>query len=197
MPRMQIKDMHIVLKDFEPMVKDPRFLRIGRPIPNFSLLPREGWANWLLCVVLRDYFKHDIVFAEDDETDGVIYDNDTNQWFFTEHVSALQTPGPHSKLKGEDRILHAIQHKIDRGLKYAQSKRLIVFVEDAGIWYPNRVGRTIRGKHGFDAVYCIGISSITDEGYTYFVTQLSDGNSPAWQVFISMDFSDWEVTKIQ
>lgn len=45
------------------MVKDPHFLRNGRQIQNFSLLPRDAWANWLLCVVLRDFFGHDITFA--------------------------------------------------------------------------------------------------------------------------------------
>ncbi|MCC7356753.1 MAG: hypothetical protein IT410_04060 [Candidatus Doudnabacteria bacterium] len=197
MPRQQVKDMYIVLKDFEPMVKDPRFLRNGRPIPNFSVLPREAWANWLLCVVLRDFFQHDITFAEDDETDGVIYDKDTNQWFFTEHVCALQTPGPHASLKGEDRVMYAIQHKIDRGVDYARGKRLVVFIEDAGEWFPNRVGRSIHGTHSFDAVYCIGISSLTDDGYTYFVTQLDHQNSPAWKVFINMDFTDWQVIRLQ
>jgi hypothetical protein len=197
MPRKQVKDMRIVLKDFEPMVKDPRFLRNGRPIPNFSVLPREAWANWLLCVVLRDFFQRDITFAEDDETDGVIYDKDTNQWFYTEHVCAMQTPGPHSQLKGEDRILHPILHKVERGLEYARGKRLVVFIEDAGQWYPNRVSRAIHGKHGFDAVYCIGISSVTNEGYTYFVTQLDLLNSPAWKVFIDINFTDWKVTRLQ
>jgi hypothetical protein len=195
--RQQVKDLHIVLKDFEPMVKDPRFLRNGRKIPNFSVLPREAWANWLLCVVLRDFFKRDIVFAEDDKTDGVIFDKDIKQWFFTEHVSALQTPGPHAILKGEDRVLHAIQLKIDRGLKYAKNKRLVVFIEDAGTWYPNRVARAINGKHGFDAVYCIGVSLITNKGYTYFVTQLDHVVSPAWEVFIKDDFSDWSIKRIQ
>lgn len=179
------------------MVKDPRFLRIGRPIPNFSLLPREAWANWLLCVVLRHHFQADITFAEDDQTDGVIYDRDTSRWFFTEHVSALQTPGPHAQLKGEERVLHAIQLKIDRGTDYARGKRLVVFLEDAGLWYPNRVGRAIHMKHAFEAVYCVGVSSVTDNGYRYFVTQLNEINSPAWEVFINIDFIDWTVVQVQ
>ncbi|MDQ5957486.1 MAG: hypothetical protein QG614_461 [Patescibacteria group bacterium] len=195
--RQQIKDLRIVLKDFEPMVKDPRFLRNGRQIPNFSLLPREAWANWLLCVVLRDFFGRDITFAEDEATDGIIYDRDTDQWFITEHVSALDTLGPHSNLKGEARVLHAIQHKISRGPEYAYGKRLIVFIENAELWYPNRVGRAVHGTHNFDAIYCIGISSVTDEGYTYFVAQLHNVNSPAWEVFVNYDFTNWTVRRVQ
>lgn len=197
MTRMQIKDLKVVLKDFEPMVKDPKFLRNGRPIKNFSLLPREAWANWLLCVVLRSYFERDVTFAEDEKADGVIYDRDTDQWFLTEHVSALKVPSPDAHLKGEDRVISAIQKKIDRGAEYARGKRLMVFIEDAGEWYPNRVGRQIHNTHYFDAVYCVGLLTNDEEAYEYSVTQFDPVHSPTWRVRIEGDFSDWEVTRVQ
>lgn len=118
------------------MVKNPAFLRTGRQIPNFSLLPREAWANWLLAVVLRDYFKQNITFAEDVDHDGVIYNKDTDEWFLTEHVSALRVPTKEAQLKNEARILNSIQKKIDRGPDYADGKRLVVFTEDAGFVVP-------------------------------------------------------------
>jgi len=52
--RQQIKDLRIVLKDFEGMVKQPNFLRTGIRIENFNLLPREAWGNWLISAVLRE-----------------------------------------------------------------------------------------------------------------------------------------------
>jgi hypothetical protein len=197
-PRIQIRDLRLALKDFEPMVKDPRFLRNGRRIPNFNLLPREAWGNWLLCVVMRDHFQRDITFAEDDTVDGVIHDRDTGEWFFTEHTSALETPGPHATLLGEARILHAIQHKIEYGEEYARGKRLVVFIESAGLWYPNKVGRSIHGRHYFDAIYTIGLESGEDE-YIYSISQIDGvlGNSPTWRVRINSDFTDWTVTRIQ
>jgi hypothetical protein len=197
-PRIQIKDLGIILKDFEPMVKKPRFLRTGRRIPNFNLLPREAWANWLLCVVLRDFFGRDITFAEAETADGLIHDRDTGVWFLTEHVSALKTPGPHSELTGEERVLYAIQHKINYGEEYARNKRLVVFIEDTGLWYPNRVGKAIRNKHNFDAVYVIGIES-NDDDYVYSVSQLDgvNGHSPTWRVRINEDFTTWTTERIQ
>lgn len=196
---MQIKDLRIVLKDFEGMVKQPKFLRTGRRIKNFNLLPREAWGNWLLCAVLCEFFGRDITFAEDEEVDGVIYDRDTDQWFYTEHVCALQTPGPHAELLGEERILHAIQHKINRGEEYARGKRLVAFIEDAGKWFPNRVGKSVHGRHHFDAIYVIGLTTHSDDGYSYSVSQLDGvtGDSPTWQVDINGDFTDWSVTRLQ
>ena len=197
--RQQIKDLGIVLKDFEGMVKQPNFLRTGRRIENFNLLPREAWGNWLLCAVLCEFFGRDITFAEDEEVDGVIYDRDTDQWFYTEHVSALRTPGPHAKLLGEERVLHAIQHKIDRGAEYDKNKRLVTVIEDAQEWFPNRVGKAIHGKHHFDAVYVIGLITDSNNGHSYSVSQLDGitGHSPTWQVDINDDFTDWTVTRLQ
>ncbi|MFH0776059.1 MAG: hypothetical protein V1936_00400 [Patescibacteria group bacterium] len=37
-----VKDLGIVLKDLEPMVKNPKYLWNGRDIKNFSLRPREA-----------------------------------------------------------------------------------------------------------------------------------------------------------
>jgi len=195
---MQIKDLRVVLKDFEGMVKKPDFLRTGRSIENFNLLPREAWGNWLLCVALCEFFGRDITFAEDENVDGVIYDRDTGQWFYTEHVCALQTPGPHTDLRGEERVLHAIQHKIDRGEDYARGKRLVTFIEDAGVWYPNRVGRAIHNRHNFDAVYVIGLESCDDD-YVYSISQIDGiaGNSPTWRVRVNNNFADWSVERIQ
>ena len=109
------------------------------------------------------------LIAEDQEVDGIIHDKDTGQWFFVEHVSALKTPGSHAVLKGENRVLHAIQIKINLGKEYAQGKRLVVFIEDAGLWYPDRVGLNIDSRHYFDAVYVIGLES-SETDYVYSVS---------------------------
>lgn len=192
-----IKDLKIALKDLEPMVKDSRFLRVGKKIENFNLLPREAWANWLLCAVLRDYFQRDITFMEHEGYDGVIFDRDTGMWFLTEHVSALQVPTKEASIKGEARIINAIEKKIKRGTDYAKEKRLIVFIEDAEVWYPNKVGRHIDGKHSFDAVYCIGLVSVDHTAYVYSVTQFNAVHSPTWEVKINSDFIDYSVRQLQ
>ncbi|MEN9342357.1 MAG: hypothetical protein RIQ54_613 [Candidatus Parcubacteria bacterium] len=45
-PKTQlIKDFKIVLKDLEPYVKSSNYLVKGREFTNFSLRPREAWAN--------------------------------------------------------------------------------------------------------------------------------------------------------
>lgn|SRR3989338_1152498 len=195
--RKQIADFKIVLKDFEPMVKDPKFLHNGRDIENFSLRPREAWANWLLCVVLR-YLKGDeFTFAEDDEGDGILIDKKTGGWVKTEHVSALEIPKGQVLPKGEQRIIDAINLKINKGSEYAKGKFLIVFFDGAGEYYRNKIREAVRGKHGFKRIFIIGILLSGSEGYEYAVTELQDLSSLTFRVKINVDFTDWSVSQIK
>ncbi len=193
--RKQIKDFKLVLKDFEGMVKDPNFLWHGRKIENFSLLPREAWANWLFCAVLRKLHGNEITFAEDDEGDGVIIDQKTGQYIRTEHVAAMDFPS--TKLSGgEARIIAAINHKIDKGSKYAKDKILIIFFDGAGAWHRNKVREAINGRHNFFKIYLIGLLSSGKEGYEYSVTELHEKYSITFKVEINNDFNNWTVKLI-
>ena len=195
--RRQIKDMAIALKDMEPMVKDPRFLINGRDILNFSLRPREAWANWLICSVLQKLHGEDITFAEDTEGDGIILDQRTGLYVTTEHVSALEIPESKKVIpKGEDRIIEAINHKIKRGPDYAKNKSLIVFFDGAGEWYRNKVREGINGRHNFDSVYAVGLLISDEDGYTYSVTQFFEKHSVSFKVQIDDDFTSWSVEQI-
>ncbi|MCC6639354.1 hypothetical protein IT409_02235 [Candidatus Falkowbacteria bacterium] len=193
----QIKDFRMALKDFEPMVKNPQFLRTGRKIGNFSLLPREAWANWLLCVTLQSIHGNGITFAEDFVGDGILLNKERKEWIRLEHVSALDVPSDDSALKNEERVLNAIQKKIDKGVEYALGKMLVAFIESAELWYPNRVGNKIHGKHNFVAVYCIGLLKSGRDGYQYSISQLEPSNSPTWIININFDFTDWSIQRIQ
>lgn len=198
MERKQIKDFKVALKDLEPFVKDPAWLHNGRDISNFKMRPREAWPNWLLCVVLREAKVKNITFAEDDQGDGVLIDLDTGFWIRMEHVAAMDFPSTEALPKGEDRVLHAINHKIAKGQDYAQNKHLVVFLDGAEIWYPNKVGRAIAGKHAFTSVYCVGLIKGDDEnGYAYSVTQFFDKHSPTYIVQIDPDFTNWTIKQVQ
>jgi len=177
------------------MVKDPKFLRNGRPIKNFSLLPREFWANWLFCAVLQEIHGADITFAEGTESDdGLIVDKKTGSHIITEHVSALDVP---STSKGSMRIIESINHKIERGPEYAKGKFLIVFFEGVGEWYRNKIRESINGRHNFKAVYLIGLLDIDKKnGYEYSITELHAKDSISFKVQINYDFTDYTVTKI-
>lgn len=195
--RKQIKDFRVVLKDFEGMVKDPKFLWSGRKIGNFSLLPREAWGNWLFCAVLRKIRGDEITFAEDDIGDGIILDEKTGQYILTEHVAAMDFPSRRKLPKGEARIIQAINHKIEKGLKYAKDKVLIVFFDGAGEWFRNKVRESINGRHGFHSIYAIGLLTSGDYGYNYSVTQFFEKDSISFKVHIKPDFTDWSVERMQ
>jgi len=192
-----IKDFKKILKDFEPMVKDPKFLYDGRNIENFSLRPREAWANWLLCVVLRKIHGDEITFAEDDKGDGLIIDKKTGQIIQTEHVSALEIPKGKKLSSGEQRIIDVINLKIERGAEYAQNKYLIVFFDGAGVFYRNKIREAIRGRHNFTLIYSIGLLSSENDIYVYSVTEFHYDFSITFKIEINKDFTDWKIFQIK
>lgn len=194
-----IKDLKIALKDFEPMVKDPKHLWNGRDIKNFSLRPREAWANWLICVVLRKMHKRDITFMEDDKGDGFIVDKDKKIVVPTEHVSALDIPKGKKLPKGEQRIIDAINLKISKGSSYAKGKLLVVFFDGAGEFFRKQIRASIFRKHNFEAVFCVGLLNSSKDGYSYIVTEFRDsfGNqSITHKIEINGDFTDWNISQI-
>lgn len=193
-----IKDLKLALKDFEPMVKNPGWLIRGRSITNFSLRPREAWANWLLCAVLQKTRGEHITFAEDKSGDGFIVDKNTGELIPTEHVSALEND--FNKLpKGEERIIEAINHKIERGPEYANGKWLVVFFDGADKFYRNKIRENIKGRHNFGAIYCIGLLTSSKDGYVYAITEFKDSHgdkSITYKIEINGDFTNWEITQI-
>lgn len=197
--RKLIKDLRIALKDFEPMVKNPQFLWNGRDISNFSLRPREAWANWLVCVVLRKMHGRDITFMEDDSGDGFIVDKDLKLAFSTEHVSALNIPKGKKLASGEQRVIDAINLKIAKGDAYAREKLLTVFFDGAGQFFRNKIREGIYGRHNFEAVFCVGLLNSGHDGYSYSVTEFRDSfgdQSVTHKVEINGNFTDWKITQI-
>lgn len=197
--RKLIKDLRIALKDFEPMVKNPQFLWNGREIQNFSLRPREAWANWLVCAVLQKMHQREITFMEDNTGDGYIIDKDLKLAFQTEHVSALDVPKGNKLSSGEQRVIDAIDLKIARGRDYARERLLVVFFDGAGQFFRNKIRESIFGRHGFEAVFCVGLLNSGRDGYSYIVTEFRDSfgvQSVTHKVEINGDFTDWEISQV-
>lgn len=197
--RKLVKDLKIALKDLERLVKNPQFLWNGRKFTNFSLRPREAWANWLVCVVLRKMHKRDITFMEDDAGDGFIVDRELGLAFQTEHVSALNVPKGKKLPSGERRVIDAINLKIARGQDYAREKLLVVFFDGAGQFIRSNIRENIFGRHNFEAVFCVGLLDSGPDGYSYSVTEFRDSfgdQSITHKVGIDADFSDWKIEQI-
>lgn len=156
------------------MVKNPKHLWNGRDIQNFSLRPREAWANWLVCAVLSKVHKRNVTFMEDDAGDGFVVDREKKIVVPTEHVSALSIPKGKKLPRGEQRIIDAINLKINRGPEYAQNKLLVVFFDGAGEFFRNKIRESVFGRHNFEAIFCVGLLNSGSSGYSYSVTEFRD-----------------------
>lgn len=181
------------------MVKNPRHLWNGRDIQNFSLRPREAWANWLICAVLQKLKGERITFGEDNEGDGFFLDRESGQIMLSEHVSALDIPHGNRLPMGEQRIIDAINLKIARGPDYANGKWLIVFFDGAGNFHRSRIRENIRGRHNFSSVFCVGLLTSGETGYSYIATEFRDSygeQSVTFQIDINCNFTEWKVTQI-
>ncbi len=193
--KFQIKDLKVALKDIEPYVKESSYLTQGKRFLNFNMLVREAWANWLLCVVLQDIHNSPFTFQEVEDGDGIIGNKKTKVGFAVEHVCAMNFPAGKQLPKNEDRILWAINHKIKRGEEYAKGKSLVVFVDGAELWYPNRVGRTIP-DNAFSQIFCVDFTG-DEKNYVYTIIEFQKRHSPVFQVSINEDFTGWSVEQLQ
>ncbi len=179
-------------------------LRTGRPSKAFKgMLPREIWANWLLCAAINGATGRDNLEFTTDPTggDGIIWDTSTNETWPTEHVFVPPVRDDDSA-STEMLILAAIKAKNDKGaLAYAGGKTLVVFVDaGAGAWFPNRILRGLPEPLHFDLVWLISLHGVAEDGsYSYDVVGLywDGGNAPTWRISISPDFLTWRVQRVQ
>jgi len=202
-PVRRFKSLSVALKELEPFIRDGFHLQSGKPFKSFGdLRSRELLANWLLCVVMNADGGGPFEFTTDPTGgDGVIIDTSTDQTWLTEHVMVASVEAKRDK-PVEDRILEQIGNKVARGgAAYAGGKTLLVFNNAAGgLWYPNRVARTLPNPLHFDTVWVIGLQEVVDGAYVYGVTNLSQvagANCPTFRVRLTSGFDEWFVERIQ
>jgi hypothetical protein len=198
----QFKSMELALKELEQFVKNPALLQTGRPLKQLGdMLPREAFANWLLCATANAIDKRQLVFSNDPTGgDGIIREAATSELFPIEHTMV----SPFNLRDGADAqtlILEAIQKKQTLGKSYGSGKTLVVLIEaDAGEWFPNRVARALPNPLHFATVWVLGfLKKGADGQYIYGVTHLdmSGGDAPTFLVRIGKDFDSWEVEGVQ
>jgi hypothetical protein len=196
-----IRDLNAVLKELEPRVKAPDFLRTGRPFGNFGLLPRELLANLLICFAgnFEDPQNRLTVCTDPLGGDGLIYNQNLGGYLSTEHVFVPMPKGEESQ-SVENKILTAVALKNKKGRQYASGKDLVVFSEAVGSWHPNQTARRLIGHHSFENIWVVHLEGSDAQGYSYCVVWLEvfRGNAaPAWRIRISNDFKSFTVERIQ
>lgn len=203
----RFKSLAIGLKELERFVRDPRHLSTGKPLKGLGgMRPREAWANWLLCAAVNfDWQAARLSFTSDPDSDGVIYDSQTETSWQTEHILVPRPRATEGRAASEEaigaQILKAVAKKQAKGgAAYASGKELVVFLDAGGAaWFPNRVARQLPEPMDFNAVWVVALQGVESGEYLYAVTRLdaTNGDAPIWLVRIGKDFDSWKVARIQ
>jgi hypothetical protein len=202
-PVRRFKSLTMALSELKPFVRGGKPLPSGRPFNNFGkMLPREAWANWLVCAVVNAVAGAEQVTFTTDPVggDGVIQDTKTGETWPTEHVMAPQARG-NKKPDVEAAVVKAVADKQKKGEKaYASGKTLIVFSDVGGgtPWFPNKVAKQMPAND-FAAVGVVSLHRVEDGEYVYSVSELdpASGTAPTWLVRIAKDFDSWTVERFQ
>lgn len=162
------------LKALELFVRRGDLLRVGRPLQNFGgALPREVWANLLICAASNFHVGEDRFELTSDPLggDGIILDAQSGETFRMEHAIAI-TPRGATVLDAETEILKAINHKVGRGPDYGKGKSLVVFTDLKGRneWHANRVAKQLPNPLHFETVWVVAFQKIDNGEYIYAVT---------------------------
>ena len=191
----------VCLKELEPFVKNGEHLQTGRGFKSFNgMRSREVLANWLLCVVQNFVNEKDRFTFSSDSTggDGIIIDQDAGLAWPTEHVMVPRSRKTETLMP--DAIISKIRQKIEKGgAAYASGKTLVVFLNDSGKWYTNKVAAQLPVPLHFDTVWVVNLMGVKDEEYVYGVTNLylAGGDVPVFLVKIEKTFDRWEVARVQ
>jgi hypothetical protein len=198
----KFKNLKIALQELKPFILDGRQILRGKQISLFDdARPRELIANWLIVVVANATSgTDDFTFTSDPDGDGIVYNIRLQEDWPMEHIIVSPAP-PGDPLSAEESIRDQVQKKQSKGgAQYARGKTLVVFNElgDNTQWHPNKAAR-ILPKHDFEQVWVVGLLSVRNAHYSYYVTTLDPtvDNVPVWVVHITPDFSEWVVEQTQ
>jgi hypothetical protein len=173
MQMKQLRNLDFELRELEPLVKNPKVLKVGRQFKSFKMRPRELPGNWLLSAVLAfDYGHKDWTILEAQDGDGIIADLKRRRKRVMEHVYVR--PEDQRSRTVEECIVQAVAHKVKgKGQAYARGKALLVLSEASGHWIPRRTAWLLVGQHDFSDIWVAHPENIDDVRYTYCVAQLS------------------------
>ena len=115
----------------------------------------------------------------------------------TEHVIASPVSG--ELCDAQSLILNAIEKKRRKGKSYADGKILIVLLEGAGDWFPNKVAQELPDPLLFKEVWVVSLQGVVDGEYAYNVVclDISEGTAPAARVRLGNNFDRWTVQWLQ
>ncbi len=189
-------------KQIQPILKNPRLLKVGRQYTNIKLRPREVLGSFIICAVVRFISGQNWTLARDPMGgDGVVLCMDPSRMGEGAFLEQVYVPRMKEKtLAGIDKIARRIEIEIkkkhDKGKVYSENRNLVIFLDIEGLLDYQKIKSFVDGfDQGFDSYWLFAPS---DRKYSYLVFLLkADRDQPAaYNIQIREDFKGWEVNRL-
>lgn len=189
-------------KQIQPILKNPRSLRVGKQFTNIKLRPREILGSFVVCIVIRFISKQVWTFARDPMGgDGVILCMDPSRMFegvFLEqvYVPRINEKAPATIKEITTRIALEIKKKHNKGKPYSVNRHLVIFLDIEGSLDYQKVKKIVdRIKNGFDS-YWLFAPGHKPYSYLVFLLKASRDQPAAYSLEIKKDFKGWETKRL-
>ena len=188
-------------KAIQPILKNPRSLKVGRPFANIKLRPREILGAFVVCVVIRSISEQNWTFARDPMSgDGVVFcmePSRKDQVFLEQvYVPRVKEKTPAGIDEIAKRIEIEIKEKYSKGKAYYENRHLVIFLDIEGLLDYQKVKKVVDGLgNGFDSYW---LFAPWDKQYSYLVFLLKAGRDQpaAYKIQIREDFKGWDIKRL-
>jgi len=190
-----IKNLSVLLKDIEPIIKNPRSLYNGREITNFNLRPREAVGLFLIGTVFNEISEEPYYITTDPLTGDGTLSRKGNSVYFGDFLTEQTMVTQYQEGDISDRIIASIKKKEGRGKNYAKNRNLVVFLDKVGEIDHRKIQEYLESASNFQSYWLIGLIETDGNANAYFVAVLKSRADALniYKVHINPNFSTWTV----
>lgn len=191
----------------QPILKNPSYIKNGRPFKNIKLRPREVLGAFLICILIRYLSNQDWTIARDPENgDGVIICMDKNRLYEGAFLEQVYVPRINNEQQIEsseiiNKIQLEIQKKHSKGNDYIKHRHLVIFLDIEGGLDHQKIKSYIQGlEPAFDSYWLFANYERPGDAYSFIVflirAEFEKDEPAAYSVKIGQDFRSWTINLI-
>lgn len=193
-------------KQIQPILKNPSYIKNGRPFTNIKLRPREILGAFLVCILIRHLSNQEWTIARDPEDgDGVIICMDQSRLHEGAFLEQVYVPRVKKENLSTSKIVNKIQLEVQKkhskGQNYIKNRHLVIFLDVEGSFDHQKIKSYIDNlKPSFDSYWLFANYKKPGETFNYIMFLLraeSEKDEPsAYSVKLGQDFRSWKIERM-